>query len=369
LSISKPPFLAPCITLVGLAWLGNAAYALAEAGSYLQLLASAPVAVGMIGFLFLHGSYRYGMATMVAFVSVVFVAGWGFEMLSILTGFPFGNYHYTESMRPFIGQVPVFVMPAYGVMGYVCWSMAHILTGKFDDGADRRQVTVIPLVAALLMVVWDLSMDPLRSTLEQRWIWIEGGWHFGVPLSNSFGWLVVTWTMFQAFAVYLKVFGDGNGRDGTAPARLDENYWGLVPLMYVAFAVEYVLNPFLRDDYTILEINGVLWSAAELFAAIAVLCCLTMAPIAGWAMIIVVRRFGLPASFGKTNGLRLAAFASIQPVNGENHEGERIENQISYPAFAGLAPVNGTPQPDGGAGPSRGGRQTAASKPNDAEKA
>ena len=47
--------------------------------------------------------------------------------------------------------------------------------------------------AAALMVLWDLSLDPLRATVENRWIWISGGSYFGVPLGNFVGWFMVTW--------------------------------------------------------------------------------------------------------------------------------------------------------------------------------
>ena len=100
-----------CLLLIGLAWFGTALYAVAEPGDGLQRLAPAFIAAGMIGFVVVHGLARYGGRAMLVFTLTIFVIGWSFEMVSISTGFPFGRYHYTDIMRPFLGHVPVIVMP------------------------------------------------------------------------------------------------------------------------------------------------------------------------------------------------------------------------------------------------------------------
>jgi putative membrane protein len=46
----------------------------------------------LMGFAIVHGIRRYGWRHLVVFFIVTFVVSWGYETLSILTGFPFGHY-------------------------------------------------------------------------------------------------------------------------------------------------------------------------------------------------------------------------------------------------------------------------------------
>nr|WP_246188704.1 carotenoid biosynthesis protein [Nitratireductor arenosus] len=232
----------------------------------------------MIAFFVIHGRQLYSGRQLLAFAVTVFLVGWFFETVSVLTGFPFGNYHYTELMAPFLGHVPVSVMPAYCVMGYVSFSMARILLNRIGGRPDAMLRFGVPVVASLLMVAWDLSMDPLRATIEQRWVWLDGGPHFGVPVENYFGWAFVTWIMFQAFTLFL---GRGAANRLVPPSAETVRYWLSVPVIYLAFAVEYVLNPvFGATGARAVAVNGLEIPVAEIEAEIAFLTATTMIPLA-----------------------------------------------------------------------------------------
>lgn len=275
-----------CLALATMAGAGNALYALGEPGGALKYWSPAIVAGAMIAYMVVHGRGSYPGRLLLAFAITVFLVGWSFETLSILTGFPFGNYHYTALMEPFIGHVPVFVMPAYCVMGYVSWSMARILVGRVDGGTDAVLRWRAPVAAAVLMVVWDLSMDPLRATVEGRWVWLDGGAHLGVPLENYVGWALVTWVMFQSFALSLP------HRVTAGPARPAEGlgYWLSVPLAYASFAAEYLLNPLLAGDgQASVPVNGVETPVATVFGDVALITASTMIPIAVLAAVRVWR--------------------------------------------------------------------------------
>jgi uncharacterized membrane protein len=280
---------ATCLLLGLAACLGNALYALGEPGGLLKSWAPALVAAAMIAFLVVHGRACYSPRQLFLFAVTVFLIGWLFETVSVITGFPFGSYHYTEIMGPFVGHVPVSVMPAYCVMGYVSWSMARILLGRMDGRLDKTVRFAVPVVAAALMVVWDLSMDPLRATVEQRWIWLNGGPHFGVPLKNYLGWALVTWLMFQAFALILARMPPPPVEQPRAEAG---RFWLSVPLMYSAFAVEYLLNPLLADTAAVVTVNGAEVAVMAIFTQIAVLAAATMLPVAFIAAAIGWRQAG-----------------------------------------------------------------------------
>src|SRR5262245_5726171 len=47
------------------------------------------------------------------FFVITFIVSNFYENLSILTGFPFGHYHYTETLGPKLFLVPLLIAPAY----------------------------------------------------------------------------------------------------------------------------------------------------------------------------------------------------------------------------------------------------------------
>jgi putative membrane protein len=131
------------------------------------------------------------------------------ENLGIATGFPFGRYHFeVASNLPHIGAVPIIVGPLYFAMGYFSWIIASILLGQADLKLDRAFYRLaLPIVAAFVMVQWDVVMDPPNATLGHAWVWHDGGGYFGVPLSNFLGWYLTVWLFYQAFALVLGRFG------------------------------------------------------------------------------------------------------------------------------------------------------------------
>lgn len=272
-----PRILVWMLVLPVLAWIGNALYALGAPGGWVKEYSPALVAAAFVTYLALHGGVRYGRWVMVRMVTIVFAIGWGAEQLSVKTGFPFGNYHYTEQMAPFVGHVPVFVLIAYALMGYASWSLACLLLSKRAVRLDVGAFLTIPILAALCMVVWDLSMDPLRATVEQRWVWAKSGLHLGVPLSNYLGWFLVTWLMFQSFALSLLARSNVDPR----PQPPEWQYWLSIPLMYSAFAGEYLLNPFNGA----VAASGIVVGSSEiqlqaLYVQVSTLCLVTMVPLA-----------------------------------------------------------------------------------------
>ena len=126
------------------------------------------------------------------------------ENIGVATGFPFGPYHYTDVLGPKLGYVPLMIGPAYLGVGYLSWVLATVLVGDVKRGADAFQTFVTPLIGAFIMVLWDLSMDPMASTVAQWWIWEQGGGFFGVPLPNYLGWYFTVFAFMIVFALYLR---------------------------------------------------------------------------------------------------------------------------------------------------------------------
>ena len=185
------------------------------AGYFLWVLADSffhPAATGVsatvnvffvIAIVTLHGLRRYSLKEFLIFFVIAFIVSNFYENLSILTGFPFGHYHYTDALGPKLFLVPLLIAPAYFGCGYLAWSLAHVFVGVFGSKLRAEQIWRVPLVAAFVMVMWDLTMDPIAATVQKQWIWHDGGSYFGVPFVNYLGWLLCVYTIFQLFAIYI----------------------------------------------------------------------------------------------------------------------------------------------------------------------
>ena len=151
-----------------------------------------------------HGSVLYRPKGIAVFA--IFCLGFGTlaESVSLRTGFPFGHYYFTDVMGPKIFQLPVLLALAYLGIGYVAWVLAVLILGYSHRPVRGTGVVILPLLASLIMLAWDLSMDPNWSTLIHAWIWRDGGAYFGVPVSNFFGWFFVAYIYYQAFALYCR---------------------------------------------------------------------------------------------------------------------------------------------------------------------
>src|SRR5436305_12250092 len=109
-------------------------------------------------FALVHGALRYGWRGMVTFVVICLVVSNALENTSILTGFPFGHYYYTDALGPKLFLVPLLIGGAYTGAGYLSWIVAHVLLDR-TGASNRFAVWALPVVGALLMVSWDLSLD------------------------------------------------------------------------------------------------------------------------------------------------------------------------------------------------------------------
>ncbi len=167
-----------------------------------QVLAQCAVALAVI-----QGSRRYGWRLLIAFFVICYVVSSFWETLSVLTGFPFGNYTYT--LMPQLFNVPVIIGVTYFGIGWVSWMVTNAILDRPDERLDLRtrveriNAFALPLLSGALMSMWDLGADSLISTVRGVWIWEDGGGVFGAPFTNYIGWWFVTWSFFQIFTLVL----------------------------------------------------------------------------------------------------------------------------------------------------------------------
>ena len=210
-----------------------------------------------------HGWYRYGLYSMVLFFCITLVVTWSLESLSIVTGFPFGQFVYSDKLGEKIGHVPIMIFPAYFFNGYLAWTTSQLIWGKQGTGITKKQLFLLPPTSALLMVAWNASFDPIMSTLQGYWTWQNGGAYFGVPLSNFAGWFVTVNLFFQIFAYVLYRFS------ADSQIAVGRYYWSLIPVMYGIQGLPYFLYPFFRSqDVTIYRSMALVTAMAMFLPAI-----------------------------------------------------------------------------------------------------
>src|SRR5689334_17358476 len=160
------------------------------------LVAVALVTLLPLVFVFVHGVSHYRFRDVLVFATITLVVSNIFENTSILTGFPFGHYHYTDGLGPKLFLVPLLIGPAYISTGYLAWVIGNVLVGDIRRSPGKFTLFATPFIAAFAMVAWDVCLDPTLSTILKFWVWEQGGGYFGVPLSNYLGWFFTVFIFF-----------------------------------------------------------------------------------------------------------------------------------------------------------------------------
>ena len=226
----------------------------------------------LMGFAIVHGVRRYGWMHFVVFFILTFVISWSYETSSILTGFTFGHYVYTDKFGPKLWLVPLLIMPAYFSMGYIAWTLGHVLLDRFDDRLAGAEVVLVPVLASFVMVMWDLCIDPASSTITGAWIWRDGGGYFGVPFVNFLGWYLCVFTIYLVFAVYLR-----HSSEWTTETNLSErSTWTLPALMYAAVMLPRLIEPVAGDSVQVTSHDGHVWWTGDIHTASALVALFTM---------------------------------------------------------------------------------------------
>ena len=109
----------------------------------------------------------------------VIVSSFGIEWLGIRTGQIFGAYTYGQTLRPSIDGVPISIGCAWFVM--LISSVAVVQAVARESVV--KNIIKLALCVALLMVLFDLFMEPAAGTLNY-WVWVDNR----IPLQNYLAW-------------------------------------------------------------------------------------------------------------------------------------------------------------------------------------
>ena len=222
-----------------------------------------------------HGARFYRWRGILMFVLIILVVGNVFENVGVRTGFPFGQYYFTDLMGPKIFAVPIMLGLAYVGMAYLSWTLARLILGDWRAPLAGSRIVTLPLVAAFIMVAWDFSMDPVWATVLRAWVFPGGGAYFGVPISNFAGWYLTVYVMYQLFAFYLR-----SRASNSAP--LPPGSWRQPVLFYAVSAAGNLLLVLLPQSRStvVSDPAGTRWRVSDITATCALVTILTMGTFA-----------------------------------------------------------------------------------------
>jgi uncharacterized membrane protein len=153
----------------------------------------------------LHIGWRKTLCFTIVGYLIAFVS----EYSSIHNGFPYGWYYYIDTTRQkelWIAGVPFFDSLSYVFLAYCSYATAILVVSpvkawrwnfiSLETKRIRKSLSVL-FLGSLFQVFLDIIIDPV-ALQGDRWFLgrIYGykvtGLHFGVPLSNYFGWWLVS---------------------------------------------------------------------------------------------------------------------------------------------------------------------------------
>jgi uncharacterized membrane protein len=132
-----------------------------------------------------HAAISRGLRTGLGLLALVAVVAVLVEALGLATGFPYGEYTYSDALGPTLLGVPFLVPLAWLLMAWPSW----VLAARLVPGSRIGRV----LVAAYVFAAWDVVLDPqMVQAGYWRWAHPQPGLPGidTVPLTNLAGWLL-----------------------------------------------------------------------------------------------------------------------------------------------------------------------------------
>lgn len=138
-------------------------------------------------------------------------------------GIPFSGYSYTGLLGPKLaGRVPYVIPLSWFLMSAPAYVMARVTF----PGSGRALPRIV--LASLLLVTWDLALDPAMSFLTPYWLWENSGPFYGMPWVNLLGWLLTGVVIMVALEALERA---GRGWSGGLSPRWAAYYYAGVLLM------------------------------------------------------------------------------------------------------------------------------------------
>ncbi len=180
--VSRLPWLLAGVTIVL-----QIAYPLTEPGSRTSLTTATVVAFFLASAS--HAWINRGVAWTFGYLLITVGGGLAVEAIGVRTGWPFGDYNYSDELQPQLLGVPIVIPLAWAMMAYPALVVARRLT---------RNWLLIAVIGAWALASWDLFLDPMMVA-EGYWVWTGNATQFpgldGIPAVNLLGWAGTAFVM------------------------------------------------------------------------------------------------------------------------------------------------------------------------------
>jgi putative membrane protein len=178
---------------------------------------------------FIHSSAIWGPARSLIYIVTAMILGYCAEFAGINTGLVFGVYHYNANNPGLIFGVPYFIPVEYAYLLYAGNMLCLAISEKL---LLKKNIWMLAALTGVIMTLKDLATDPIKSTVDQIWIWPNGGSYFGEPVHNFVGWVFV-FAILTLAATYL-AWHRGNKSAGLS---LEKNVFYFPLLLLVAICI------------------------------------------------------------------------------------------------------------------------------------
>lgn len=161
------------------------------------------------------------------FVLIALACGWFAEQMGSSHGWFFGDYDYTDVLGPTLGDVPIIIPLMWFALCYVAYVICNLVVWQApsDGNPPIVQSLVMSLLAAMVVVAYDLGADPYMVFVLKAWIMVKtDGWWFGETLQGFFGWALVTFVVVFGFRLTLRKWP-------ATPAAELKHWHVLVPIL------------------------------------------------------------------------------------------------------------------------------------------
>ena len=103
------------------------------------------------------------------------------EGIGVHTGFPFGNYSYTNTLSPILpGGVPLAIGFAWMTL-----SINSFLIVKYF--LCKKNTCIVVILSGIFIAFIDVLLEPFASFINNYWFW-EGG---TIPIQNYISWFII----------------------------------------------------------------------------------------------------------------------------------------------------------------------------------
>ncbi|ARM76910.1 carotenoid biosynthesis protein [Acidianus manzaensis] len=147
------------------------------------------------------------------------IIGFAFERLGLSTGIPFG--HYVYNFPPYVFGVPIFVVFGWGIFSF----LSYLAIFNFPE---KEKI----IIFSFLMVIIDLSVDPIMVSAGY-WTWKTSILdYFGIPITNFVGWFIVSLVIIIIYSLIR----------GSKEKSEDNIFSYLFPLVYFLFPLNFFIH-------------------------------------------------------------------------------------------------------------------------------